>query len=461
MVSSISGLVLLTIAVAAGAKDYVRVCYYSNWSQYRIRQAKFLPENIDPYLCTHLVYAFSKINDKNEMTTFEWNDDQLYKRFNALKKQNTDLVTLLAVGGWNHEGGVVSPFSRMAASAASRKVFVKSVVTMLRKFDFDGLDLDWEYPANRGNSPAKDRERFTILCQEILDAFKKEAAKSGKKRLLLTAAVSAGKKTIDKAYEVEKIAQILDFISLMAYDLHGKWDNATGHHSALVGLPGDPLTVTFATKYWIDKGMPPNKMVLGLPTYGRSLKLTDPKKHGLGAPARGNPKAGKFTQEAGFLAHYEICKLTLNVVKKNVVKAPYGYQGNQWVSFDDEHSLNLKVDRIIKKKGLRGAMFWSLPLDDFKGAFCNKGKYPLISHVTKRLGGSLKASYIKIDPVPASQWSKKKISNEATPAVPLNAKSGKRKCAAVAPWTKKKTMDMWCIRNCGAGFCPAAFCKCA
>lgn len=63
------------------------LCYFTNWSQYRLGDGKYLPSNVDPYLCTHLIYAFSIINQENKLTTYEWNDETLYKSFNGLKKK--------------------------------------------------------------------------------------------------------------------------------------------------------------------------------------------------------------------------------------------------------------------------------------------------------------------------------------------------------------------------------------
>ena len=112
----------LLVAFASYISAYVRVCYHTNWSQYRPGAGKFWPENIDPHLCTHLMYSFAKINRNNDkLAMYEWNDDKLYPRFNALKQKNPELKTLLAVGGWNHENAN-SPFSKMVRNAASRKV---------------------------------------------------------------------------------------------------------------------------------------------------------------------------------------------------------------------------------------------------------------------------------------------------------------------------------------------------
>ena len=80
--------------------------------------------------------------------------------------------------------------------------------------------------------------RFTVLCKEFVRAFDDDAITRNKSRLLLTAAVSASYITVDAGYEVNELATLLNFINLMAYDLHGIWDNITGHHTAMAGDGG-------------------------------------------------------------------------------------------------------------------------------------------------------------------------------------------------------------------------------
>ncbi|XP_077859717.1 chitotriosidase-1 isoform X7 [Macaca mulatta] len=280
-------------------------------------------------------------------------------------------------------------FTDMVATANNRQIFVNSAIRFLRKYGFDGLDLDWEYPGSRG-SPAIDKERFTALVQDLANAFQQEAQTSGKERLLLSAAVPAGRTYVDAGYEVDKIARNLDFVNLMAYDFHGSWEKVTGHNSPLYKRQEESgaaasLNVDAAVQMWLQKGTPASKLILGMPTYGRSFTLASPSDTRVGAPATGSGTPGPFTKEAGMLAYYEVCSWK-GATKQRIQdqEVPYIFRDNQWVGFDDVESFKTKVS-YLKQKGLGGAMVWALDLDDFAGFSCDQGRYPLIQTLRREL----------------------------------------------------------------------------
>ena len=150
---------LLSLCLSYAACQKI-VCYVTNRAQYRPDPAKFFPENIDPFMCTHVIYAFANL-ENNKLAPFEWNDEStpsfkgLYERTTDLKKVNPNLKVLLAVGGWNMGSG---PFISIVSSTATIDQFVSDSVTFLKSRNFDGLDLDWEYPTGYKN-------QFTTFCQ--------------------------------------------------------------------------------------------------------------------------------------------------------------------------------------------------------------------------------------------------------------------------------------------------------
>ncbi|XP_077013569.1 chitinase-3-like protein 1 [Tamandua tetradactyla] len=359
---------------------YKLVCYYTSWSQYREGEASCFPDAIDPFLCTHVIYSFANITD-SEIDTWEWNDVSLYDSLNALKKRNPNLKTLLSVGGWTFGS---QRFSKLASNTQSRQTFIKSVPPFLRTYGFDGLDLAWLYPGRR------DKRHFTTLIKEMKAEFAKEA-QPGTEQLLLSAEVSAGKVNIDHGYDIPQISQHLDFINLLTYNFHGAWRQTTGHHSPLFKGQEDANidrfnNVDYAVSYMLRLGAPANKLVMGIPTFGKSFTLASANT-GIRAPISGPGLAGHFTREAGILAYYEICKFLHGAIvyKLSNQQVPYATKGNQWVGYDDQESIKSKV-RYLKQKQLAGAMVWALDLDDFRGSFCGqKIRFPLTNTVKDTL----------------------------------------------------------------------------
>lgn len=138
--------------------------------------------------------------------------------------------------------------------------------------------------------------------------------------------------------------------------------------------------------YWIKKGIPAEKVVMGIPMYGRSFTLASAET-AVGAPASGPGAAGPITKSSGFLAYYEICQFLqgAKVTRLQDQQVPYAVKGNQWVGYDDVESVETKV-QFLKNLNLGGAMIWSIDMDDFTGKFCSQGPYPLVQAVKRSLG---------------------------------------------------------------------------
>lgn len=237
----------------------------------------------------------------------------------------------------------------------------------------------WHGVCSTGNPVEK--AAYTDFVQELSQEFKPRG-------WLLSAAVSVNKKVIDTAYDVPKLVRHLDWIAVMAYNFHGIWENKTGLNAPLFNYLGNSnnFYVDYSVKYWIQKGAPSTKLVLGSPCYGKIYTLENAQNHGLNAPITGVGQAGQFTRSAGILAHYEICDTIKNqgwTVVSNSSIGAYAFLDNQWMTFDDIETMRFK-SKYIRDSKLGGAMIWSLDHDDFRG-ICGEGKYPLLSALNQGL----------------------------------------------------------------------------
>ncbi|KAM6217118.1 chitinase-3-like protein 2 [Rhynchocyon petersi] len=376
---------IAVLLLLQGGSSYKLVCYFTGWSQDRQEPGKFTAEYLDPFLCSHLIYSFANISN-NRIIIKDKNEALLYQTINSIKTENPKLKILLSVGG--AELGSKS-FHPMVDSSTSRLEFINSVIRFLRSHNFDGLDVSWIYP------DVKDSTRFTELIHELAEGFQKDFIKSKKERLLLTAGVSAGRQMIDNSYQIKKLAEDLDFINLLSFDFHGIWEKplVTGHNSPLRKGQLDRGTssyynVEYAVGYWTKKGMPPEKVIMGIPTYGHTYTLSSAETS-VGAPASGPGISGTITKSPGFLAYYEICQFLpgAQVTRMQDQQVPYAVKGNQWVGYDDVQSVKNKV-QFLKNLNLGGAMIWSIDLDDFTGKSCSQGHFPLVQAVKRGLGSS-------------------------------------------------------------------------
>ena len=279
-------------------KDHINVCYYTSWAQYR-PDYKFVPEDIDANMCTHINYGFAFVNDwGTNVRTYEWNDLDMYKRVMAKRRENPDLKVMLSVGGWTHGTG---PFAIAAATDASRRTFAQNSLQFIQDNDFDGIDIDWEYPGYTGHPTKKGTAADVANYVEFLKVLKDVYSRAGK---LLTAAMGATPPRLDESYpDTKTICDTLDLIHLMTYDFHGGWEDVIGHHAAYTSdgrHPNDPdslLTVKASTDHWINNGCDPHKMTMGFGAYGRVFKSLS------GIPKRLEPGTargiqGPYTKES-------------------------------------------------------------------------------------------------------------------------------------------------------------------
>lgn len=249
--------------ISADVKTNSRlVCYYS--TPIILNQTNELyPDRIDPKLCTHINIGMLWVED-NKIYVDD-RSEQLFKQTSQLKRQNPELKVLIWVGGINSYG-----FSAMVKNHANRKDFIRSVKSILEKYQLDGIDIDWEFPSAHN----RERQHFSQLLHEIRREYEREH-----RTYLLSVAVAAVEGIAFFAYDIGEINKYADFVNIMTYDYHfySRGSPFTGLNAPLYRRSEEhsifaTLNINYTANYWHLHGLDKSKIVIGLPTYGHSFR---------------------------------------------------------------------------------------------------------------------------------------------------------------------------------------------
>jgi chitinase len=304
----------------------------------------------DPAYFTHLNYAFAEPYVENGVYKgFKIQGTEArFQQIVNLKKINPNLKICISFtnsleNSDNPKGG---GFSQIAKSDAYRQAFAADCKAFLQKWGIDGVDMDWEFPGlSWSGDPnmydrAVDVQNHVLLMQQLRQTL-------GSQYLLTYAGYCKNKTAVTGGYEyidIAAVAPYVDFVNIMTYDL----DEAPHHQSAL----SDASAYTDCTRsvqVYLNAGMPANKLVLGIPFYGRHSFSTSPLS----------------------VAYKNILTLDPASYKidnwDNNASVPYvTYNGVYYCGYDNPKSIGIKGD-WIRSKGMKGLMYWDYDSDDAAG----------------------------------------------------------------------------------------------
>ncbi|XP_033229586.1 acidic mammalian chitinase-like [Belonocnema kinseyi] len=344
-------------------------------------QTALLIHDIDLSLCTHLYYRYVAINSNASIDSVDAHADIEYgglKKFNDLRKKKGSIQIILAVS-----------FSFPATESVNNKLYtdqnlrqklVNNLVKYVKKYGFNGIDLDLSYNPQHGGHPSSYKKKYVLLLKAIRERFHKE-------RLTLSVAVDPNESTAEILYDIKEISRYVKFINLKTFEFHLNSDAdkkvGVGHTSPMYHSPKENTeerkrNIDYVVRYWIRKGAPENKLILGTYFSGISYTLANPKQFGRGSP---------FTTEGQFgsmMTYFEFC----DQIKKwkyffdHEQKVPYKHKDNQVIAYDDDRSLEIKAKYVLDMQ-LGGAMVYSIDADDFPGK-CGK-KFALLKTLNRVL----------------------------------------------------------------------------
>ncbi|XP_055874786.1 chitinase-3-like protein 1 [Biomphalaria glabrata] len=359
------------------------LCYFTTDSTTKDEFHRFHPMNINPFLCTHIVYYYALIS-RNELhlseQTIQSNDTEIpyYTYVNNQKESKSDLKTLVSV--------IIrlSTFFVYGKDSKARQTFIQNLRSFLRKHDFDGVEINWS-TENVKLLPVF-KTIFTTLIQEIAMNFREERRDDGKKRLILAVSVSPLKDVIDKVYDVHNISSYVDMLNIETTRFRTGSELTVGHYSPLYGdyrLEVDTNCVDFSVKYWLKNGAPSKKLNIGLGLFGLTYQTEKYYRHYIGNAALGPGRIAD--QELDICTYTDVNQFLswgAKIHRSKDQEVPHFVLNDLWVGYEDQISLNEKVNYVLQNQ-LAGVTVWSFDMDDFRGDFSLDGPYPLMTTIKK------------------------------------------------------------------------------
>ncbi|XP_017013040.2 chitinase-3-like protein 1 [Drosophila takahashii] len=334
------------------------VCYYATDGGHNLSLL-----DVPGDLCTHInlgpaILSNASIFLPSSLVQVLQNDSR------SFRTAHPQVHLLLWIGG--ADSG--RQFAHMVANHAMRKVFLRSLREIMRTYpSLDGIDLDWEFPS------AYDRERMHL--SQLLYEIRTEWRREKRQQDILSLAVAAPEGIAFYAYDIRELNLYADYVNLMAYDFHFYREDTpfTGLNAPLYARGQErslmaTFNINYTVQWWLQSGLEPQRLVVGLPTYGHSFTLVNPLNQRIGAPASGYGKCGQL----GFTTLSETCECAARYFKPTYAYdaescSPYLSALQEWISYENRTSIACKAN-YVKSLKLGGVMVFSLNSDDLRNA---------------------------------------------------------------------------------------------
>ena len=342
------------------------VGYYEGWAARRVCQA-YMPENVPLGVYTHLNFAFAGIDPTTyHIVPAQDEDVALYTRLTDLKKSDSALKVFIAIGGWtfNDPGATFRTFSELAADETKQKAFFVSLISFLNTYNFDGVDIDWEYPVDEDRGGAKaDFANYPRFMKNLKAAL--NAGSGGRNGLSVTVPVSFW---YLQNFDIVELAKWVDYFNVMSYDLHGLWDKGNKWLGPFLNSHTNMTEITQYLDLFWRNDISPSKVTLGLAFYSRTFMAADAGCTTAQCTFDTVGEAGPCSRDSigGTLTNAELTDqirkagVTPTLDKDAMVKV--AVIGRKWITYDDEDTFKLKTD-AARKLCLGGVMVWAVSQD--------------------------------------------------------------------------------------------------